>query len=117
VVGAATQIGRLEPGRRGDVAVLDLQALSAPFAVDDVDVWELLLSRAKAAHVDTVIVEGRLLMQGRRLLHLDRAALGQEVAAAAASAVARRRLEESAWIEQVGRRIAEHYQAPVWHAG
>ncbi len=76
VVGAAAQIGRLEPGRRGDVAVLDLRALSAPFAVGDVDVWELLLARGKAAHVDTVIVEGRVLMQGRKLLHLDRDALG-----------------------------------------
>ena len=117
VVGAATGIGRLETGRRGDVAVLDLRALSAPFAVDDVDVWELLVSRGRAAHVDTVIVEGRVLMQGRRLLHLDRGALAREVAEAAKVAVARRRPEESAWIEQVGRRIAEHYQAPAWHAG
>ncbi len=117
VVGAATGIGRLEPGRRGDVAVLDLRALSAPFAVDDVDVWELLLARGRAAHVDTVIVEGRVLMQGRKLLHLDRGALAREVAEAAKLAVARRSPEESAWIEQVGRRIAEHYQAPVWHAG
>jgi len=117
VVGAATGIGRLETGRRGDVAVLELQALSAPFAVDDVDVWELLLSRGRAAHVDTVIVEGRVLMQGRRLLHLDRGALAREVAEAAKVAVARRNPEESAWIEQVGRRIAEHYQAPAWHAG
>ena len=62
VVGAATAIGRLEPGRRGDVVVLDLRALSAPFAVGEVDVWELLLARARASHVDSVIVEGRVLM-------------------------------------------------------
>ena len=116
-VGAATQIGRLEPGLRGDVAVLDLRALSAPFAVDDVDVWELLLARGKAVHVDSVIVEGRVLMQGRKLQHLDRDALAREVAAAAAFSVARRSPGEHAWIEQIGRRIAEHYQAPVWQAG
>ena len=117
VVGAAAQIGRLEPGCRGDVAVLDLRALGAPYAVGEVDVWELLLTRGKAAFVDTVIVEGRVLMQGRELQHLDRAALEQAVAEAAAFAVARRTPEEGAWIEQVGRRIAGHYQAPVWHAG
>jgi cytosine/adenosine deaminase-related metal-dependent hydrolase len=115
VVGAS--IGRLEPGRRGDVVVADLRALRAPYAVDDIDVWELLVSRGKAAHVDSVVVEGRVLMSGRKLQHLDRDALMAEVGLAAAAAVARRNPAERAQIEQLGRRIAEHYQAPVWHAG
>ena len=55
-------IGRLEPGRRGDVVVLDLRALRAPFAAGDVDIWDLLVSRARASHVDSVIVDGRPLM-------------------------------------------------------
>ena len=71
-------------------SLLDLAALSAPYAVGDADIWELLLARGKAAHVDSVIVEGRVLMQGRVLQHLDREALMAEVAAAAAAAVARR---------------------------
>ncbi len=115
VVGAGTAIGRLEAGRRGDVAVVDLRALRAPYAVDDADVRELLLARGKAVHVDSVVVEGRVLMRGRELLHIDRAALMEEVAAAAAAAVARRNPDQAAWIAQLGRRIAEHYQAPVWH--
>ncbi|HET6172697.1 MAG TPA: amidohydrolase family protein [Gaiellales bacterium] len=115
VVGAASAIGRLEPGRRGDVVVLDLRALSAPFAVSDTDIWELVVTRAKAAHVQSVIVDGRVLMLERRLQHVDRDALTQEVAAAAAAAVARRDPAESAWLGQLQRRIAEHYQAPLWH--
>ena len=90
VVGAATAIGRLEPGRRGDVVVLDLRALSAPFAVGEVDVWELLLARAKASHVESVIVEGRALMLERRLQHIDRQALMDEVEGAAEAAIAQR---------------------------
>jgi cytosine/adenosine deaminase-related metal-dependent hydrolase len=117
VVGAAASIGRLEPGRRGDVVVLDLQALRAPFAAGDAGIWDLLLTRARAAHVDSVIVEGRPLMLGRRLQHVDRDALMEEVATAAASAVAKRSPDEAAWIEQLRRRIVEHYQAPVWHEG
>ena len=115
VTGSGGAIGRLEPGRRGDLVAIDLEALSAPYAVADVDIWELLLARGKAAHVDTVVVEGRVLMQGRRLLHLDRGAIMAEVAAAAADAVARRTPEETAWVERMGREIAGHYQAPVWH--
>jgi 5-methylthioadenosine/S-adenosylhomocysteine deaminase len=116
-VGSGKGIGRLEPGRRGDVVVLDWRALSAPYSVSDVDVWELLLARGKAAHVDSVIVDGRVLMLHRKLQCIDRDALMQEVAAAAASAVARRSPEESAWIGELQRRIVEHYQAPVWHTG
>jgi 5-methylthioadenosine/S-adenosylhomocysteine deaminase len=115
VVGAP--VGRLEPGRRGDVVVADLRALRAPYAVDDIDIWELLVSRARAAHVDSVVVEGRVLLRGRVLQHLDRDAIMAELAGAAASAVARRNPGDRAWMAELERRIADHYQAPVWHSG
>jgi 5-methylthioadenosine/S-adenosylhomocysteine deaminase len=115
VIGSCTSAGRLEPGRRGDVVLMDLRALCAPYAAADADVWELLLSRGKAAHVDSVIVGGRVLMQGRKHLHVDRDALMEEVAGAAASAIARRNADDGPCIAELGRRIAEHYQAPVWH--
>ncbi len=73
------------------------------------------MSRGKAAHVDSVVVDGRVLMRGRKLLHLDRDALMQEVAGAAAAAIARRSTVEGARIAELARRISEHYQAPVWH--
>lgn len=110
VIGADTAVGRLQPGRRGDVITLDLRALLAPYAVDDVDLWEILLARGKAAHVDSVIVDGRVLMRGRELQHIDRAALMDEVAAAAAAAVATRSPARRALIEQLGRQITRHYQ-------
>jgi hypothetical protein len=40
----------------------------------------------------------------------------EDVAAAAASAIAQRDSASSAGLEQVRRRIVEHYQEPVWHA-
>ena len=61
-----------------------------PYAVDDVDMWELLVSRGRAAHVDSVVV-GRPRADARaQLLHLDRDAIMAEVADAAAAAIARR---------------------------
>jgi cytosine/adenosine deaminase-related metal-dependent hydrolase len=115
VVGAGGGVGRLELGRRADVVVVDAKALSAPYAVGDADVWELLLARGKAAYVDSVVVDGRILMRGRVLQHVDREALMAEVGAAAASAVARRTPEHAEWVERMRREIARHYQAPVWH--
>jgi hypothetical protein len=63
-----------------------------------------------------VIVEGRPLLLDGTLQHIDRDALMQEVAAAAAFAVAGRS-PAGAWLAELRRRIAEHYQAPVWHSG
>ena len=68
---------------------------------------------ARAAHVDSVIVEGRVLMQGGRLQHLDRDALMAEVAGGGGSRRSRGASPRSApGSTQLGRRIAEHYQAP-----
>jgi 5-methylthioadenosine/S-adenosylhomocysteine deaminase len=110
-------MGRLEPGLCGDVVVIDLRALRAPFAAGEAEIWELLLARGRAVHVDSTVVGGRVLMRGRRLLHVDRDALMEEVAAAAAAAVARRTPEQEAWIAQLGQHVAGHYQAPLWHDG
>ena len=114
----ARRSGGSSRGGAATSSSLDLRALRAPYAVGDVDVWELLVSRGKAAHVDSVVVEGRVLMRGRRLQHLDRDALMAEVAGRRGVGGRTARIpDERAWIAQLGRRIAEHYQAPVWHAG
>ena len=111
-------VGRLEPGRRGDRRRRSTCAPCArPTPSATSTSGSSSLSRGKAAHVDSVVVEGRVLMRGRTLQHLDRDAIMAEVADAAASAIARRTRHDRAWIAQLGRRIAEHYQAPVWHAG
>lgn len=109
VIGAEGRVGRLEPGLHADAIVIDLDALSAPFAVDDVDVWELLLTRGRAAHVSSTIVGGRVLMRDRVLTHIDRAALVGELAASARSAVAGRDPARRAEIDALGRRIVRRY--------
>jgi 5-methylthioadenosine/S-adenosylhomocysteine deaminase len=109
VIGAPALVGRLEPGRRADVVLVDLAALSAPWAIEGGDVWDLLLTRAKAEHVRTVLVDGRVLLRDRVLTQLDRAALAGEVAAAAAAAVAARDAEQWRLVERIGEQIVRHY--------
>jgi 5-methylthioadenosine/S-adenosylhomocysteine deaminase len=110
VIGCGTSTGRLEVGRRGDVVLLDLASLTAPYSVVDVDVWEILLARGKAAHVRSVIVDGRVLLRDRELAHIDRTALVEEVAAAAAAAVGQRDPGRRALVERIGGQIVRHYQ-------
>ncbi|WP_338818051.1 Putative aminohydrolase SsnA [Moorella thermoacetica] len=65
-------LGRLEPGAYADVILVDYQA-PTPLGRDN---WfGHLLFGFNGGLVDTTVVGGKVLMQGRRLLHLDEAAI------------------------------------------
>src|SRR5262245_2334884 len=66
------RIGSLEAGKKADVIVL---GLDAPHAIPLYNVYSHLAYALKADDVETVIVDGRPLMEGRRLLTLDPAAI------------------------------------------
>lgn len=79
--------GSLEPGKRADLAVVDLGPIhnSPKFERDPHAVYAQLVYAAKSTDVTDVLADGRWLMRGRKLLSLDEAAL-----AAAAQDYARR---------------------------
>lgn len=79
--------GSLEPGKRADLIVIDLDAMHATprFTRDPHAIYSHLVYAAKSTDVADVMCDGRWLMRDRRLLTLDEAAL-----AAAAADVAHR---------------------------
>ena len=66
-MGLEDEIGSIEPGKRADIVIVDLHA---PHAVpaDGVDVMARIVYEANASDVETTIVDGRILMYGRKLL-------------------------------------------------
>ena len=62
------EIGSLEAGKRADVIVV---AASGPNALPLYDPFSYLVYSARADAVETVIVEGRVLMERRRIRSLD----------------------------------------------
>ena len=71
------EIGSLEPGKRADLIVL---AIDAPSAQPLYEVYSHLAYSLKGSDVVTSIVDGRVLMEDRRLLTLDTAAISAKVA-------------------------------------
>ncbi len=67
-MGIDKKVGSLEPGKLADVILIDLQGLSLTPASNPVS--NLVYSGSGDA-VDTVIVNGRILMQDKRLLTMD----------------------------------------------
>lgn len=72
-LGMADEIGSLEPGKRADLILLDLDKPHfAPARFEDAETLaSLIVFSAGAADVDTSIAEGRVLMQNRKVLSLD----------------------------------------------
>lgn len=77
---AAGQRGTLAPGHQADVVLLNLDRLTWPWVAPEVDPLSLVLYRASAGDVDTVLVGGEIVVEGGRVTTFDEAAAGQELA-------------------------------------
>jgi 5-methylthioadenosine/S-adenosylhomocysteine deaminase len=81
VIGQSGDLGRVAEGYLADLILVRLDgAHLQPLH----SVGAALVYAAQAGDVDTTIVDGRVLMRGRTLLTLDRAAITREIAARAA---------------------------------
>ncbi|MGE5588975.1 MAG: 5'-deoxyadenosine deaminase [Clostridia bacterium] len=69
-MGLEDEIGSIEPGKRADVVVLDLDVPHAAPG-ESVDVVSRVVYEANASDVETTIVDGRVLMYRRKLLAVD----------------------------------------------
>ena len=85
-LGLEAVTGSLEPGKRADLIVVDLdQTHNAPrFARDPAAVYSQLVYATKATDVVDVMCDGRWLMRDRTLLTIDEASVRSEAAAVAA---------------------------------
>ncbi|HEY8226620.1 MAG TPA: amidohydrolase [Pyrinomonadaceae bacterium] len=66
------EIGSIEPGKRADVVIVNRDSLNQiPFY----NIYSDLVYATKASDVETVIINGKIVMRDRRLLTLDEAAI------------------------------------------
>jgi 5-methylthioadenosine/S-adenosylhomocysteine deaminase len=73
------QIGALEKGRRADMALLDWSAIEEPYLEPDILAVDALLYRGKARDVDTVIIDGEVVLQDGRSTRVNKAEVMQEL--------------------------------------
>jgi 5-methylthioadenosine/S-adenosylhomocysteine deaminase len=75
-VGLGEPIGRLAPGRRADIILVDV---AAPHTQPVHDLAATLVHSARSSDVRTTIVDGRILMRNRELLTIDVPAVVSEM--------------------------------------
>jgi 5-methylthioadenosine/S-adenosylhomocysteine deaminase len=79
-LGLADRIGSLEPGKRADLAIVSLQGVNSTPSLKPVS---SLVYTCRPSDVTHVVVDGRLLMEDRRVLSMDETSVlarGREVA-------------------------------------
>jgi 5-methylthioadenosine/S-adenosylhomocysteine deaminase len=81
----ADSVGSLEPGKRADLAVVDLSGVHTipKFARDSEALYAQLVYATKASDVRDVMCDGQWLMRDRHLLTLDEETMADEAAAVA----------------------------------
>ncbi|SLN56469.1 amidohydrolase family protein [Roseisalinus antarcticus] len=99
-IGFGDEIGRLAPGRRADMVVLDWPAMTHPFTEPAMPPEAVLIHRAKTEHVRATVIDGRIVYRDGSPCHVDRAATLSAVAEAMAapqpdSAIARGDLSDA----------------------
>ncbi len=79
-------LGRLAPDHAADIVLLDLERLTWPWVAPEADPRDLVLLRAQAGDVRTVLVGGEVVLRDGRPIRFDPEAAGRELAARLAAA-------------------------------
>src|SRR5262244_762236 len=72
-------LGRLAPGAKADILLIDLDHLGSAFYTDPI---KALVDFGSGRDIDTVIVDGAVLVQGGRALRVDEAEVYERARAA-----------------------------------
>ena len=81
-MGVDQQVGSLKPGKRADLIMVDTRAVNIGVFSEAA---HMLVEAAQPANIDTVVVDGRILKRGGRLVAMDAGRVTSEANAALAS--------------------------------
>jgi 5-methylthioadenosine/S-adenosylhomocysteine deaminase len=123
-VGLPDRLGSLAPGRYADLLIVDKERIAFPPGRYDLEPFlDVVLDRADAGDIDTVIAHGRVLMQDKRVTIVDEDALKDRFAEAV-QRIYRLPDDVARWVE-LGRLVEPYvidfyqrwYATPVEPAG
>lgn len=99
-LGEETKLGSLEPGRYADLLVVRKERIFfPPGRYENEPFLDVVLDRADSRDIDTVMVHGRVLMDGGRVTVVDETALRDRFAKAVSQRVYRASPEVRRWAE------------------
>jgi 5-methylthioadenosine/S-adenosylhomocysteine deaminase len=79
--GFAREIGTLEVGKAADVVLIDWHHIAYPYLDQDISVIDAVIHRSRTSGVDTVMVEGEVILKEGKFTRVDKEAALAELAA------------------------------------
>jgi 5-methylthioadenosine/S-adenosylhomocysteine deaminase len=80
VCGYEGEVGAIRPGMKADLILVDLQEMmNDPWMSPEMNIAEVFIHRAKGIHVNTVIVDGKVIVEDHKFLSVDVEQLYDEV--------------------------------------
>ena len=76
-MGLSNRIGSLRPGKRADLAIIDLAGLHCGFGAKE-NIYGKLVYQIKSSDVSLTMVDGRIVYENRRLTTIDESLVKQE---------------------------------------
>ncbi len=73
------RIGALEPGKRADMVLVDMRNIEEPYLDPRVSVVDALVHRGRGIDVDTVLVDGEVVLRDKQLTRVDKEILFREI--------------------------------------
>ena len=109
------RIGSLEKGKRADMVLMDLTDIEEPYLDSRIDIVDALLYRGKARQVDTVIIDGEVVLRDGRFTKVDKQEVVQELKDRFARPVETSVLETQQMTQRLIPYVERFYQE--WHHG
>ncbi len=109
VLGMQNMLGKLQPGMKADILLVDMTRMAEPFTFPDHDIFDVLIYRGKSTDIDTVIIDGKVVMQNGKIIFLDRDALVSQLAAAVPSNYVELFREQNRQVPELRKHIAAYY--------
>ena len=106
-------IGALEKGRRADIVLLDLTNLEEPYLDPDIHVVDALLYRGKARQVDTVIIDGEVVLRDGRFTKVDKEDITRQLKEQFSRPVEKPVIEARQMVSRLLPYVERFYQS--WH--
>ena len=66
-------VGTIESGKRADLVLIDMERIEDPYLHPDTDVVDALIYRGKGLDVETVLVDGEVILRDKKFLKADKA--------------------------------------------
>ena len=109
------RIGSLEKGKRADIVLMDLTAIEEPYLDSRIDIVDALLYRGKARQVDTVLIDGEVVLRDGRFTKIDKQEVLRELKDQFSRPLEASALQGRQMAEQLIPYVERFYQE--WHPG